>query len=196
MRLTTLLVLTAAASATLAPAAAAAVTAPPDWGQPGPDPSVTLERTHAGGCTAVAFRPHRAWRETRGTVAAGAVLCGRRVQSVSVLACTDIDAPNAVWPVGGLADGWSWRPLSCTAAPDAAGVHWAAARDVTTGAGCSSAYPWWPDNPTIRTELVADITTRDGTNVETVAYSRPVTVDFHRAPACAPGGGGGGVPVA
>ena len=188
MRLTTLLVLTAAAAATFAPAATAAITAPPDWGQPGPDPSATTQFTFAGGCIATARRPHRSWFGGRGTAAAGAVWCARRMRSVSVLACTDIYAPNDVWPVGGLVDGSSWRPLSCTAAPDAAGVHHAAALDLTTA--CSTAYPWWPSNPTIRTEFVADFTTRGGVDFETVDYSQPVTVTFHRT--CSPGTGTGG----
>jgi hypothetical protein len=190
MRLTTLLVLTAAAVATFAPAASAAITAPPDWNQPGPDPSATVQWTHAGGCTAIAFPPHRSRFGNRGIAAAGGIWCFRRMRSVSVLACTDIYAPNDVWPVGGLVDGSSWRPLSCTAAPDAAGVHHLAAVDVNAGAGCSSPYPWWPSNPTIRTELVTEFTTAQGDTFDTVDYSRPAT--FHFRGSCPTGGGTGG----
>jgi hypothetical protein len=186
MRLTTMLVLASAAVATFAPAASAAITSPPGWDQPGPDPSTTRS-TFAGGCVAAAQRPHRTWFGTRGTVAAGGVWCFRRARSVSVLACTDIYAPNDVWSVGGLVDGWSWRPLSCTAAPDAAGTHFLAARDVTTA--CSTAYQWWPSNPTIRTEVVAEFTTARGTTFDTVDYSQPVTFTFR---ACSSGGGTGG----
>jgi hypothetical protein len=111
------------------------------------------------------------------------------VRSLSVLACTDIYAANDVWPVGGLVDGSSWRPLTCTAAPDAAGVHHLAACDLTDR--CSTAYQWWPSNPTIRTELVAQFTTARGDVFQTVDYSQPVTVTFHQA-ACSTGGGTGG----
>lgn len=191
MRLTTLLVLASAAVATFAPSAAAAITAPPDWNQPGPDPSATTQRTFAGGCVAFAGRPHRSWGTNRGTVAAGGVWCFRRARSVSVLACTDIYAPNDVWSVGGLVDGWSWRPLSCTAAPDAAGAHFLAARDVTTA--CSTAYQWWPSNPTIRTELVTEFTTARGDTFDTVDYSQPVTFNFRACPSGGGTGGGGAV---
>ena len=190
MRLTTLLVLTTAAVATFAPAASAAITAPPDWGQPGPDPSVTTRWTNAGGCIAFANRPHRSWFRNRGTTVAGGVWCARRMRSVSVLACTDIYAPNDVWPVGGLVDGWSWRPLSCTAAPDAAGVHFLAASDVN--AACSTGHQWWPSNPTIRTELVAEFTTGRGDTFETVDYSQPATFTFRGCSTGGTGGGGGG----
>jgi len=190
MRLTTMLVLASAAVATFAPAASAAITSPPDWDQPGPDPSATTRSTFAGGCVAAAQRPLRTRFGTRGTVAGGGVWCFRRARSVSVLACTDIYAPNDVWSVGGLVDGWSWRPLSCTAAPDAAGTHFLAARDVTTA--CSTAYQWWPSNPTIRTEVVAEFTTARGTIFDTVDYSQPVTFTFR---ACSSGGTGGGGPV-
>jgi hypothetical protein len=190
MRLTTLLIVTAAAAATFAPAASASIAAPPDWGQPGPDPSVTTQWTNAGGCTAFALRPHRTWFANRGTSVAGGVWCARRMLSVSVLACTDINAPNDVWSVGGLVDGWSWRPLSCTAAPDASGVHFSAARD--TNAACSTGYQWWPSNPTIRTEIVAQFTTASGTTFNTVDYSQPATFTFRGCPTGGTGGGTGG----
>jgi hypothetical protein len=190
MRLTTLLVISTAAVAAFAPAASASVTAPPDWDQPGPDPSVTHAWTPAGGCFAFAGRPHRFLFGGHATVAGGGVFCARRARSVSVLACTDILAPNDAWPVGGLVDGWSWRPLSCTPAPDRANTHGSAARDLTTA--CSSAYQWWPGAPTIRTELVAQFTNARGQSFQTVDYSRPVTIAL---PACSSGGGGGGGPV-
>ena len=135
MRLTTMLVLTTAAFAAFAPAASAAITSPPDWGQPGPDPSTTSNHAYGGGCISTAQAPHKAWGQNRGTVASGGLYCPRSMQSVSVLACTDIYAPNAVWSVGGLIDGSSWRPLSCTAAPDATNVVRLNAVDVNDGRG-------------------------------------------------------------
>ena len=191
MRLTTLLVLTAAAAATFAPAASAAIAAPPDQGVPGPDPATTHQWTNAGGCAAVAFRPQRSRFSNRGIAAAGGVWCFRRMRSVSVLTCTDIYAPNSIWPVGGLVDGSSWRPLSCTPADDATGVFHSAAVDVNAGAGCaSSPYPWWPSNPTVRTEVVTQFTTARGATYNTLDYSRPVTIAVRGT--CPTGGGGGG----
>jgi hypothetical protein len=190
MRLTTMLVLASAAVATFAPAASAAITAPPDWDQVGPDPSVTKQFTFAGGCIAAAQRPHRSFAPNRGTVASGGVWCFRRAQSVSVLTCTDIYAPNDVWSVSGLVDGWSWRPLQCTAAPDGAGVHGAGARDFVPA--CSTAFQWWPSNPEIRTEVVTQFTNARGQSFQTVDYSQPVTFSF---PACSSGGGTYGGPV-
>ncbi len=187
MRLTTMLVLASAAVATFAPAASAAITAPPDWDQAGPDPSMTHQATFAGGCFAAAQRPHRSQSRNRGAVAAGGVWCLRRVRSVSVLTCTDIYAPNDVWSVSGLVDGWSWRPLSCTSAPDATGVHGAGARNFVPA--CSTAFQWWPSDPTIRTEVVTQFTTARGQTFQTVNYSQPVTLTFR---ACSSGGGGGG----
>ena len=195
MRLTTLLVLTAAATATFVPAASAAITAPPDQGMPGPNPATTHQWTFAGGCTAVAFRPQPSRFGNRGIAAAGGVWCFRRMSSVSVLTCTDINAPNSIWPVGGLVDGSSWRPLSCTPAPDAAAVNHLFAVDVNAGAGCSpSPYPWWPSNPTVRTEVVTQFTTARGDTFTTVDYSRPVTIAVRGT--CPTGGGSGtGGPV-
>ena len=194
MRLRTLLVLTTAACATFAPAASASIASPPDWNQPGPDPSATQSHSFAGGCFTAAFRPFRTGGDQRGIVAEGGAFCFRRVQSLSVLVCTDISAPNSVWPVGGLTDGSSWRPISCTAAPDATGAWRLGARDLNTGAGCDTTYPWWPSNPTVRTEVVTQITTRDGSTSQTVNYSQPVTLSF--AGSCPAGsGGGGGLPV-
>jgi hypothetical protein len=190
MRLTTLLVVTTAACAVLAPAASASIAAPPDWNQPGPDPSATHSHSFAGGCFTSALRPFRAAGGGRGIVAAGGVFCFRRPQSVSVLVCTDIDAPNSVWPVGGLTDGSSWRPISCTAAPDTAGAWRLGARDLNTGAGCDTTYPWWPSNPTVRTEVVTQLTTAAGASFQTVDYSRPATITFRGS--CPAGGGGGG----
>jgi hypothetical protein len=191
MRLTTLLVLATAAVATFAPAASAAITAPPDQGQPGPDPATTHQWTFAGGCTAVAFRPERSRFANRGIAAAGGVWCFRRMSSVSVLTCTDIYAPNSIWPVGGLVDGSSWRPLSCTSADDATNVQHSFAVDVNAGAGCSSSpYPWWPSSPTVRTEVVTQFTTARGAVFNTVDYSRPVTIAVRGT--CPTGGGGGG----
>jgi hypothetical protein len=104
---------------------------------------------------------------------------------VGVLTCTDIYAPNDVWPVSGLVDGWSWRPLQCTAAPDAAGVHWSGARDCVPA--CSAAFPWWPSNPTIRTEVVTQFTNSRCQSFQTVDYSQPVSLTFR---GCSSGGGG------
>jgi hypothetical protein len=192
MRLTTMLVITTAAFAAFAPAASAAITSPPDWGQPGPDPSTTSNHAYGGGCISTAQAPHKAWGQNRGTVASGGLYCPRSMQSVSVLACTDIYAPNAVWSVGGLTDGSSWRPLSCTAAPDATNVVRLNASDVNTGAGCPTTFLFWPGNPTVRTELVTQYTSRFGHTFNTLAYSQPRT--FSYAKAC-PGGGGYGGPV-
>lgn len=194
MRLRTLLVLTTAACATLAPAASASIASPPDWNQPGPDPAVTHAESFSGGCFTSAFRPFRAAGDQRGIAAVGGVFCFRRPQSLSVLVCTDIDAPNSVWPVGGLTDGWSWRPISCTAAPDATGAWRLGARDLNTGAGCDATYPWWPSAPTVRTEVVAQVTAPDGAVTQAVDYSRPET--FHFRGSCPSGGGGGGGVVA
>jgi hypothetical protein len=190
MRLSTMLVITAAALAAFAPAASATITAPPDWDQAGPDPATTHQATFAGGCIAAARRPHRSFAPNRGTVAAGGVWCFRRARSVSVLTCTDIYAPNDVWPVGGLVDGWSWRPLQCTPATDATGVHGARSRDLVPA--CSTAFGWWPSNPTIRTEVVAQYTTARGQTYQTVDYSQPVTFSFR---SCSSGGGGYTGPV-
>jgi hypothetical protein len=192
MRLRTLLVLTAAASAAFAPAASASIASPPDWGQPGPAPAATHSHSFAGGCFTSAFRPFRTGGSQRGIAAAGGTFCFRRVQSLSVLVCTDINAPNSVWPVGGLTDGSSWRPISCTSAPDAANAWRLGARDLNTGAGCDTTYPWWPSNPTVRTEVVAQITTRGGATVQTVTYSQPVTLGFRGSCPLGSGGGGGG----
>lgn len=190
MRLTTMLVIASAAVAAFAPAASAAITAPPDWDQAGPDPSTTQQVTFAGGCFAAAARPHRSMAPDRGTVAGGGVWCFRRARSVSVLTCTDIYAPNDVWPVGGLTDGWSWRPLSCTAATDATRAHGARARDVVPA--CSTSFPWWPGDPTIRTEVVAQFTTARGETYQTLDYSQPVTFTLR---GCSSGGGGYPGPV-
>jgi hypothetical protein len=184
-----MLVLATAAVATFAPAASAAITASPDWGQAGPDPSMTHQGTFAGGCFAAAQRPHRSF-PNRGTVVAGGVWCFQRARSVSVLTCTDIYAPNDVWSVSGLVDGWSWRPLSCSAAPDGTGVHGAGARNLVPA--CSTAFQWWPSNPEIRTEVVTQFTNARGQSFQTVNYSRPVTFTF---PACSSGGGGYTGPV-
>ena len=190
MRLRTLIALTTAVCATFAPAASASIAAPPDWNQPGPDPAATHSHSFAGGCFSSAFRPFRARGAQRGVVAAGGVFCFRRTQSVSVLVCTDINAPNGVWPVGGLTDGWSWRPISCTAAPDASGAWRLGARDVNTGAGCDTTYPWWPSNPTVRTEVVTQVTDTRGAGFQTVSYSRPATLRFGGS--CPAGGGSSG----
>src|SRR6478736_5510823 len=148
MRLTTMLVLATAAVATFAPAASAAITAPPDWDQAGPDPSMTHQGTFAGGCFAAAARPHRSF-PNRGTVASGGVWCFQRARSVSVLTCTDIDGTN---------------------------VHGAGARDFVPA--CSTAFQWWPSNPEIRTEVVTQFTNARGQSFQTVNYSRPVTFTF------------------
>jgi hypothetical protein len=188
MRLRTLLVLSFAALAAFAPAASASIASPPDWNQPGPDPSATHSHSFAGGCFTSAFRPFRTGGDQRGIAATGGVFCFRRARSLSVLVCTDIDAPNSVWPVGGLTDGSSWRPISCTQAPDASGAWRLGARDLNTGAGCDATFPWWPSNPTVRTEVVTQITTRDGATFQTVDYSQPVTLTFGGS--CPAGGGG------
>jgi hypothetical protein len=190
MRLRTLLVVSLAACAAFAPAASASIASPPDWNQAGPDPSTTHAHSFAGGCFTSAFTPFRSGGGQRGIAAAGGVFCFRRVQSLSVLVCTDIDAPNSVWPVGGLTDGSSWRPISCTSAPDATGAWRLGARDLNTGAGCDTTYPWWPSNPTVRTEVVTQVTTRNGATIQTVDYSRPVTFAFRGS--CPSGSGGGG----
>jgi hypothetical protein len=190
MRLRTLLVLSTAACATFAPAASASIASPPDWNQAGPAPWQTQSQSFVNGCFTSAFRPFRTGGTDRGIAAEGGVVCFRPAQSISVLVCTDINAPNSVWPVGGLTDGWSWRPISCTAAPDATGAWRLGARDLNSGAGCSATYPWWPSNPTVRTEVVTQVTAANGATSQTVNYSQPQTIGFRGS--CPSSGGGGG----
>src|SRR5436305_12957583 len=130
MRFRPLLLVTLAACPASAPAASASIASPPDWNQAGPDPSTTQAHSCAGGCFTSAFTPFRTGGGERGIAAAGGVFCFRRVQSLSVLVCTDINAPNSVWPVGGLTDGSSWRPISCTSAPDPPGARRLGAPDL------------------------------------------------------------------